>query len=145
MSENGSQNGHAIVKTKPQHVTLRRLKPREFDGRTPVKSVDYHANWKDYMCYALAALGRTNKAIAVALKLTEAQVQYRITKVERERGKGAATMRAQYRNGKGPIAQAVASVLAVRGSSVRKEITETLDKRGMYAPRIKGVLRNEAN
>lgn len=153
---NGSQTT-AIVRAKPrrmtvakanaqpQRVTLRRMRPREFQDRTPVKFVDYHANWTDYLCYALAALGRTNKAIAKVVNLTESQVQYRITKVEKERGKATATMRAQYRNGKGPIAEAVASVLTQHTSPVRREITQTLEKRNLYAPRPKGVLRDERN
>lgn len=131
-------NGHALAR-RTVKVTAKRV----HDEPRPKHYVDYHANAQDFLCVMLAACGWSSKAIASHLDMTKGRVDYRIGKVERERRSGEMTQRSKYRNGQGNIAHAIVATITSRGSLVKKDITTTLDKRGLYAPRSKGVLRDE--
>lgn len=131
-------NGNGVLAKRPTKVKVRRL-----DEQRPHKYVDFHANATDFQCVLLAAIGWGSAAIADYTGLTEGQVQYRIGKAETGRRKGEATARQMYRTGKSPVAQSVVAAITGRGSVVKKQITTTLDKRGLYAPRPKGVMRDE--
>ena len=109
----------------------------------PPRRVDFHGNASDFQCVLLAALGWTTFAIANETGLTKSQVEYRLRMAEeKERAAGKKSARFQYRNGQSPVAKlAVAQLLGGR-SKVKKAIVTSLDKKGLYAPRPQGVMRD---
>lgn len=131
-------NGNGVLANRPQRVKARRL-----EGPRPHKFVDFHANATDFQCVLLAAIGWGSAAIAEYTGLTEGQVQYRIGKAETDRRKGEATARQLYRTGKSTVAQSVVAAITSKSSTVKKQITTSLDKRGLYSPRPRGVLKDK--
>ncbi len=124
-------------------VTKKRARRRIITERAPMAWVDYHANAQDLQCVMLAALGWTTAAIAKQVRLTEGQVVYRISKSEFGRRKGELTARTQYRQGKSDIAQAMVVQISGNRSPVRRFVVATLDKRGLYSPRPRGVMKDD--
>lgn len=91
----------------------------------------------------LAAAGLTTTAIAKKTGYTEAQVAYRIGKSEKGRKRGDLTQRAAYRMGSSPVANLIVALVGSNRSPIKRQVTETLDKRGLYTPLSRGVLRDD--
>lgn len=121
------------------------------DERTSPRRVDFFANASDLLCFALASAGLYTKGIQEQLEelgihLTLSQIQYRILQAERDRAKYAPTQRTLFRQGKGAVAKAlVGQVVANRGlgATVKSTVVKELEKRDLYTPRAKGVLKNK--
>jgi hypothetical protein len=116
--------------------------------KTQPRRVDYYANATDFLVVALFNAGLETQAISGLTHLTEGQVVYRYSKSEqheRERAKAAGrkfvTARKAYRKGKSAVAQMIVSQCTGH-SMVKRYVGGILDKKGLYAPRAKGVLRN---
>lgn len=132
-----------LAKRKSIKVVVKRVKRPYFGmgGKDVIpRFVEYHALSKDFQTFLLAALGFKTKTIARRLDLTEGQVQYRITKAEKKRRKGDMTQRTAYRDGTSDIANTVINMFSGGGNAVHKEAVLILDKRGLYAPKPRGVL-----
>jgi hypothetical protein len=131
-------NGNGTV----QRVKVRRHR-MSLEVPTPPKRVDFFAQMQDFRCVALAAAGFSTESISKATGYSEGQVAYRVSKSERGRKRGELTQRAAYRNGKSQIATLIVALVTRNGSPVKKQVAETLDKRGLYAPKSRGVLRDD--
>ena len=117
--------------------------------KTHPRPVDFHANASDFMVAMLFNIGMEAGAISEMTGLTPSQVQYRTMKVEREvrlkahqAGKDFITARKAYRTGNSPVSKMVISQITGNRSLVKRYVEGVLDKRGLYAPQAKGVLRD---
>jgi hypothetical protein len=122
----------------------RKAQPKPREDYAPPKRVDFHANGDDFSCVLLASIGLTTAAIAQQTGLTEGQVLYRLALAEREnKSRGRKSARIQYRQGKSAICRIVINQLTARSSLVKKTIEKRLDRQGLYAPKPRGVMRDE--
>src|SRR4051812_5404938 len=113
------------------------------EEKAPPRRVNYFTYAQDLQCVLLANIGIQDEAISNITGLTVGQVRYRIMKAEEGRRKGELTMRTLYRKGDSPAVQAVIRTVTGRNSEVKRFVTETLDKKGLYAPQPSGVLTND--
>ena len=120
----------------------------ELTKKTPPRKVNFHALRTDFLVYMLFNAGMETAGIAMVTGLTIGQVNYRILLAERKAREKAIrekreyiTPRKLYRKGLSPVAKMVINQYNSKHSDLKDHVRDILDKRGLYAPQAKGVLR----
>jgi hypothetical protein len=124
-------------------------KIRELTAKATPRRVNFHTSGCHFMAYLLSSCGLQTDAIAVMTGLTEGQVAYALMKAEREErrkareaGKPYMTARKQFRKGNSAVAKMIVTQVTGEHSQVKRFVSDILDKRGLYAPKAKGVLKD---
>lgn len=141
-----SSNGASLARLK-----LRKLSAvRAAQIKTPPKRVDFFLNGSDLLVYMLASAGMETNAIAHHCSLTPSQVSYRLGIAEHQARARAHqekrpfySARKQYRRGTSQVSKLIISQITDKHSHVKKFVTTVLDRRGLYNPQSKGVLKDE--
>lgn len=114
------------------------------------RRVDFFGNGTDFMAVMLFNIGMESEAIANLTGLTKGQVEYRLRCAELELRQKAQQQKRQfisarrmYRKGISPVSKMIVSQITGRNSRVKSFVADVLDKRGLYAPKSKGVLKDE--
>lgn len=102
--------------------------------RASLKYVDFRADEKDWAVPFLRMFGFSGKAIAMATGLSEGQVDYRLTKINRGRAIHERISSVTYRDGTSPVAK---MVVAAVGRKVKSLLCEVVNQESLTGRQLK--------